>query len=154
MRFKLYALSYKALSYAEIQKDLNKEIYKENKTEKGRDWKSSTNIYKSRISGEFISADSFPENRKKAARGGDPGKGRAKRVAESELGREIGKSSKKIFRNSADFAFPRRILIRKRKTAPRRFRSHSRSALANRADPFGKTLRRNRQWQLRQTRKK
>ena len=37
--FKLYALSYKALSYAEIKKDLNKEIYKENKTEKGRDWK-------------------------------------------------------------------------------------------------------------------
>ena len=57
MRFKLYALSYKALSYAEIQKDLNKEIYKENKTEKGRDWKSSTKIYKSRISSESIPAD-------------------------------------------------------------------------------------------------
>ena len=69
MRFKLYALSYKALSYAEIQKDLNKEIYKENKTEKGRDWKSSTNIYKSRISSEFISADSFPRKQKKGGSG-------------------------------------------------------------------------------------
>ena len=46
MRFKLYALSYKALSYAEIQKDLNKEIYKENKTEKaeiGNRLRKSTN---------------------------------------------------------------------------------------------------------------
>ena len=46
MRFKLYALSYKALSYAEIKKDLNKEIYKENKTEKaeiGNRLRKSTN---------------------------------------------------------------------------------------------------------------
>ena len=65
MRFKLYALSYKALSYAEIQKDLNKEIYKENKTEKGRDWKSPTKIYKSRISSESISADFLFRSQKK-----------------------------------------------------------------------------------------
>ena len=53
MRSKLYALSYKALSYAEIKKDLNKEIYKENKTEKGRDWKSSTKIYETPKTREF-----------------------------------------------------------------------------------------------------
>lgn len=111
MRFKLYALSYKALSYAEIQKDLNKEIYKENKTEKGRDWKSSTNIYKSRISSEFISADSFHRKQKKGGSGGIPeSEGRSESPNPSSAGKSenLQKNLPKFgrFRLSAPYINP------------------------------------------------
>lgn len=119
MRFKLYALSYKALSYAEIQKDLNKEIYKENKTEKRQRleivYENLRNSENARISSEFISADSFPRKQKKGGSGGiseSEGRGGPPNSSPAE---KPEKFQKKIFRNSADFAFPRRILTRKRK---------------------------------------
>lgn len=42
------------LAMQRSKKDLNKEIYKENKTEKGRDWKSPTKIYKTLKTQEFL----------------------------------------------------------------------------------------------------
>ena len=76
MRFKLYALSYKALSYAEIKKDLNKEIYKENKTEKAeignRLRKSANHGFRANLSQRIFSSETrkngqFRRNRGKPA---------------------------------------------------------------------------------------
>ena len=97
MRSKLYALSYKALSYAEIQKDLNKEIYKENKTEKaeiGNCLRKSTNHgFRANLFQWIFSS----ETRKKTASSEGIAESRQKPTAESEIGSEFEKISKKSF---------------------------------------------------------
>ena len=96
MRFKLYALSYKALSYAEIKKDLNKEIYKENKTEKaeiGNRLRKSTNHgFRANLFQRIFSSETG-----KTASSEGIAESRQKPTAESEIGSEFEKISKKSF---------------------------------------------------------
>ena len=109
MRFKLYALSYKALSYAEIKKDLNKEIYKENKTEKRQRLEI---VYENLRNSENAR---IPEA---------PGRSRPPNLRSAPNFKKF----QKIFRNSADFAPSRRILTHERKPRNGRFRGIRRSA--------------------------